>query len=932
MTELAGFSSLPADTFAPGTASGQAITAGTNGRKIPFASQPVQGFSAVQRSDTSGTYWFMPDNGYGTKSNSADFLLRFYQITPNFQGIGIGDGKAKVGNFIQLADPDKKAPFKLVNNNTTDRLLTGADFDIESFVFDKDGSIWVGDEFGPYLLHFDAKGKLLDAPVPTPLDTVAKVSNQLITPIVRSPDNPDVLATTKFNTLSTKAPIVIGHRGAAGLRPEETIASYKEAVAQGADFIEPDIVATKDGKLIARHENALATVLLNPDGTIQTDASGKPVINMTNTTTDIYNRSEFADRLTVKTIDGVKVGGWFSEDLTLVEVKSLNAIERLPALRGTAYDKDKLKVLTLDEIIDFTKQVEQETGRKVGIYPETKHPTYFQTEGKRLDGTPIHINLGQQIVDTLVAKNFTDPNRIFIQSFEVGNLQELKNTILPKAGLNIPLVQLTSASGQPYDFTFNKDTQTYADLMKPDGLTMVAKYAVGIGPDKRSIVPANTVDNNNDGKPDDINGDGQISDADKVTGTPTSLIQDAHKAGLQVHLYTIRDDAFFLAASYDSDPSKEYKQFIDLGVDAFFTDFPNTGAQIVRDAYIGQPVVANLGSSKGFEGMAIDPAKNIIHPLLEGTVAGDPLDALRLYDFDPKTKQFGNKFKFYRKENPDYSIGDMTVINDNEYLVIERDQNQGDGSDGKPPAAFKKIFKIDLSKVDDRGYVQKEEVADLLNIADPQDLNKDGKTAYKMPFVTIENVLVLDENTILVANDNNYPFSIGRPPNIDNNEMVVLKLDKPLNFAVSQSLPASDNLILPITNISDPFPFEVNSNSHDFSTTNDTITKTSNLNPNDGDYITTALKQVLINTSNSKISSIDRLDNSQFVAPVSTKYLVSNSTNTIGDVSQDDWQIGTKFDLNLKRQSSGDILFSDEYLVNDMNDNNFGLQLNFKSN
>jgi glycerophosphoryl diester phosphodiesterase len=1236
MAELKGFASLPADTFAPGSASGKGITDPTNGRTIPFASQPVQGFSAVQLSDTPGTFWFMPDNGYGKKNNSADFLLRFYKVTPSFKGIDKGNGSAKVGDFIQLSDPDKKAPFKLVNNDTSDRLLTGADFDIESFVFDKDGSIWVGEEFGPYLLHFDAKGKLLDAPVATPLDTKlktlngkapidighrgdsgnypehtlesyqsaievganfiepdlvatkdgvliarhepnligttdvasrpefanrkrkvmvdgaeeegffafdftlaeiktlraiqrvdyrskiydgiftiptldeiidlvkkeeqisgrkvgiypetkhptlylkeakaldgtkiefnlgqklidtlvknkftdpsrifiqsfevgnlkelnnvimpkagvdipliqlldaydynpdgslqeiqpydfvvsgdkrtyadlrtpaglkeiktyadgigpwkpmivptktldqnkdgkpddlnndgvindtdrvtlpattliadahaaglqvhaytfrnearnlaydyqgnpelefqkfinlgldgyftdfpatgAKVRDQLSASVVRSPDNPDVLAATKFATLSGKAPLVIGHRGAAGLRPEHTLAAYKEGIAAGADYIEPDIVATKDGKLIARHENALATVLLNPDGTIQKDANGKPVINFTNTTTDVYTRAEFDKLLTVKTIDGIKVGGWFSEDMTLAEIKTLNAIERLPALRGTAFDKDKLKVTTLDEVIDLVQQYEKETGKKIGIYPETKHPTYFQTEGKRLDGTAISTNLGQKIVDTLVAKNFTDPSRTFIQSFEVGNLQELKNTIMPAAKVNIPLIQLIGGSGQPYDFTFNKDARTYADLIKPDGLTGVAKYAAGIGPDKRRIVPATTVDYNNDGKPDDLNGDGQTSDADRVTGTPTTLIADAHKAGLQVHLYTLRDDAFFLASSYNGDASKEYKQFIDLGVDGFFTDFPNTGAQIVRDAYVGLPVQPNLGSSKGFEGMAINPGKTIIHPLLEGSVAGDPADALRIYDFDPKTKTFGDKFKFYRKESNSYSIGDMSVINDNEYLVIERDQYQGDGSDGKPPASFKKIFKIDLSKTDAQGYVQKEEVADLMNIADPNDLNQDGKTTYKMPFVTIEDVLVLDKNTILVANDNNYPFSIGRPPGIDNNEIVQLKLDKPLNLAGTTTAPAPEqppviqpphgkgelgkernerghssrgdrgDLHLPVINLNDSAKPGSNVLKYD-----DNTGKVGDLKPTDSGYVNAALNQALAN-------------------------------------------------------------------------------------
>jgi glycerophosphoryl diester phosphodiesterase len=1127
MTTLKGFASLPADTFAPGPASGKLIT-GTNGRAIPFTSQPVQGFSAVQFADVYGNYWFMPDNGFGAKANSNDFLLRIYNANPSFQGLG-GDGTVKVGNFIQLSDPDKKAGFSIVNNNTTDRLLTGADFDIESFVIAEDKSIWIGEEFGPYLLHFDQTGKLLDAPIDTPnyssklntlkgqtplvighrgasgdrpehtlasyqlaiergadfiepdlvstkdgiliarhepnligttdvkdrpefasrkttkmVDGVAEegffasdftlaeikklraiqpasersqifnglfeiptfeeiinlvkkfeadtgkkigiypetkhptfhdnlklsleepllatlqktgftdpsrvfiqsfevanlkelngktnlpliqlldaydvaldgsliyedvnkqpydftvsgdkrtygdlqtpaglkeiatyadgigawkpmiisskgidangdgkaddvnkdglvnetdrtslpatalvkdahannllvhaytfrneprrlaanyngspaeeykafiaagvdgffsdfpgtadlVRDQIVAPIVRSPDNPDLAKQPSFNTLDKKAPIVIGHRGASGERPEHTLAAYKVAIANGADFIEPDLVVTRDGVLIARHEPMLA--VLNADGTV----------NFTNTSTDVYKRPEYANLKSTKVLDGQAVTGWFAEDMTLEQIKTLNAIERLPALRGTAYDGDKLKVVTLEEVIDLVQQYEKETGIKIGIYPETKHPTYFATEAKYIDGTPIKVSLGQKLIDTLVKKGFTDPSRIYIQSFETTNLKELKDTIMPKAGVNIPLVQLLSSAGSPYDLVASGSKTTYADLLKPTGLTDIAKYATGIGPDKRTIVPATTVDKNADGKPDDLNGDGQISDADRVTGTPTTLIADAHTAGLKVHLYTLRDDPFFVASNY-TNVREEYKQFINLGVDGFFTDFSATGFDVRRElsgtanvttalGRTGDAIVSNLGGSKGYEGGAINATKTKLYALLEGVVTGDPSDTLRINKFDLATKKFEGLAGYYKLESAANAIGDLTVINDNEYLVIERDGGQGD------LAKFKKIYKVDLSKSDAKGFVAKEEVADLLNIPDPLDLNKDGSTTYRMPFVTIEDVLVLDANTILVANDNNYPFSIGRPPGIDNNEIVQITLDKPLNIS-----------------------------------------------------------------------------------------------------------------------------------------------------
>ncbi|QIR41689.1 glycerophosphodiester phosphodiesterase [Tolypothrix sp. PCC 7910] len=774
--ELVGFASLPADTYAEGPASGKGISA--NGRTGPFPGQPVQGFSAVQFAN-SNSFYFQPDNGYGAKDNSSDYLLRIYRVDPNFKGAENGDGSVKVLDYIQFSDPDKKVPFKIVNEGSTDRLLTGADFDIESFVLDKDGSIWVGDEFGPYLLHFDSTGKLLEAPIATP---------------------------DEFKTLDGKAPKVLGHRGASGFRPEHTLESYKLAIEQGADFIEPDLVVTKDGVLIARHEPALA--ILNADGTL----------NTSNTTTNVAAIAKFADRKKTVTLDGTKITGWFAEDFTLAEIKELKAIERL-SFRDQSYN-GQFEIPTLKEIIDLVKDVEAKTGKKIGIYPETKHPTYTAKEATYVGtDTKINRNLGQILIDTLKANNFTDPSRIFIQSFEVGNLKELHDVIMPKAGVDIPLIQLLDASdidingkiieSQPYDLKVSGDKRTYGDLRTPEGLAEIAKYADGIGPWKRMIVSVKGTDADGDGKADDVNKDGVVNDADKTTLPPTTLIQDAHKAGLQVHPYTFRNESQYLAADYKGNPELEFQQFIQLGVDAFFTDFPITGDK-VRDLLsdpqnnlvrspqnpdvLSGKAFANLGGSKGFEGGGINASKTKLYMLLEGTVQGDPNGTLRINEFDIANRKYTGRELNYRLDNPANSIGDLTVINDNEYLVIERDNNQG------AAAKFKRIYKIDLSKTDSKGYVSKEEVADLLNIQDPNDVNGDGKKTFDFPFQTIESVVVVDKNTILVANDNNYPFSTGRPgndpqnPKIDNTEILLLKLEKPLNLASGLGQPKAEEI------------------------------------------------------------------------------------------------------------------------------------------
>jgi glycerophosphoryl diester phosphodiesterase len=443
---------------------------------------------------------------------------------------------------------------------------------------------------------------------------------------------------TTFNTLTGEAPLVIGHRGSSGMRPEHTLASYELAIKQGADFVEPDLVATRDGFLIARHENLLATVELDDQGRIIFDDSGKPVITQETSNVAQYDGNgdgapDFADRLTVKTVDGVAIGGWFAEDFTLAEIKALLARERIPDVRpdNTVYN-DQFDIPLLSEVIRLVQQVEQETGRQIGIYPETKHPTYFASEGRfqnedangngtlddgedlnangQLDivngGEQIGINLGRELIKTLVLSGFTDPERIFIQSFEVANLIELQNAIMPAAGVDIPLVQLYDEfEVQPYDIVFNFNSTneelggdpsvydvfpatvlkvdgetTYGDLIQPDVLHTVADlYAEGIGPWKNTFILREPL-----ATPVDGNGDGEFEVGTRLTGEIVPVIQWAHEAGLQVHPYTFRNEERFLTIEEDGtlqSPEEEYRQVIELGVDGFFSDFPGTAAIVV---------------------------------------------------------------------------------------------------------------------------------------------------------------------------------------------------------------------------------------------------------------------------------------------------------------------------------------------------------------
>ena len=326
-----------------------------------------------------------------------------------------------------------------------------------------------------------------------------------------------------------EGPLVFGHRGASGYRPEHTLASYELAIRMGADFIEPDLVATKDRVLVARHENEIGG------------------------TTDVEDHPEFADRRTTKTIDGVVFEGWFTEDFTLAELKTLRAEERIPDVRqeNTLYD-GRYEVPTFDEVLDLVQEEAERTGRTVGVAPETKHPTYFDSIG---------LSMEEPLVNSLnEAGLYGRRAPVVIQSFETANLRQLNRLT------RVPLVQLIAGSGAPYDRVAAGGTETYDDLLTDEGLAQVARYADWIGPDKARIVP--------------LAEDGSL-------GEPTDLVDRAHEAGLMVVPYTFRNENQFLPVELQvgTDPNAygnafaEYDLFFSLGVDGVFSDNPDTALE-----------------------------------------------------------------------------------------------------------------------------------------------------------------------------------------------------------------------------------------------------------------------------------------------------------------------------------------------------------------
>jgi glycerophosphoryl diester phosphodiesterase len=346
------------------------------------------------------------------------------------------------------------------------------------------------------------------------------------------------LAALAVVSSAAASPLVIGHRGAAGYLPDHTLQGYALAIQMGADYVEPDLVATKDGHLIARHEPNITT------------------------TTDVASHPEFADRRTTKVVDGVRETGFFASDFTLREIKTLRAVQPLP--KRPQQFNGRFEIPTLEEVIALVKRESRKRRRTIGIYPETKHPTYHKNLGLPLEG---------RLVAALRKAGWNRRRSpVFIQSFEQSNLKQL-NRITP-----VRLVQLVDAFDvnpdgtlayeppfdRPYDWTVSGDprllARTFGFFATDEGLREIRSYADGIGPWKRYIVSTT----------------GTGSDSERHLLPPTDLIERAHARGLLVHTWTFRNEGFRLVSEYQGNPVNEYLQFYRLGIDGVFSDFADT--------------------------------------------------------------------------------------------------------------------------------------------------------------------------------------------------------------------------------------------------------------------------------------------------------------------------------------------------------------------
>lgn len=351
---------------------------------------------------------------------------------------------------------------------------------------------------------------------------------------------------TVFPTLDGKAPLVIAHRGASGYMPDHTLEGYAKAIELGADFIEPDLVATKDGVLIARHEPNLKD------------------------TTDVAKRPEFASRKRKMMVDGNEEEGWFASDFTLAEIKTLRAIQPRGD-RSKAFD-GQFQVPTFEEVLALREAKSKELGRQIGVYPETKHPTYHQKLGLALE-QPLVALLKQYKLNRKDAP-------VFIQSFEAANLKQLRKLTANK------LVYLLDANdvrpdgsidaNVPYDHVVAGDKRTYADMLTPAGLKEIKSFADGIGPWKPYLISWQAMVDPKTGKAADVDGDKVVDQRDMTLIEPSDVVKNAHKLGLVVHPYTFRNESKHLAANFQDSPLEEYRAYFELGVDGVFTDYTDT--------------------------------------------------------------------------------------------------------------------------------------------------------------------------------------------------------------------------------------------------------------------------------------------------------------------------------------------------------------------
>lgn len=780
---------LPATSFALAPTSGQQLgTAPINGVPVPFVNkQPVQGFSAIF-DNGDGTFNVMSDNGYGALENSADFHLRVYRIRPDFKTKSDGSGQIEMLGFFELCDPDRKVPFAITEEFTRERILTGADFDIESMQRAADGTLWFGDEFGPFLLHTDATGKVLEAPIVLP-----DYDNPGLE--IRAPQNPynEEASTVRIMNAMRHHARIHGNTRTPVCSPwhvmledgnPATVTGIRETVPPGSGLD----VATSDIHNVASIQRA-----------------GYPVVTYT-----VNDKPRMLELLKLK------LNGIISDrpDLLLEAVHEFDAnsdgapgdfltpeglidITKFDAQghRGSRNLRPENTLPAMEAALDhLMTTLELDSGITADGVPLLSHDPHIQAQKcRRTDGQPY------EFADEVLIKDFTVAqiqDRFRCDKLFRGPSQQNDPALSPVTvaffGDDASRIYVLPTLQQVFDFVkfYEAYYGTGAGAGRPEA-PLRSKNAARVRFNiETKINPRRDTDNH-----------GQVFATRTIAPEPFAQ----RVAGVIVaNQMTGRADI----QSFDFRTLLVvHKQFPAIRTVCLFGDFPkyadptvagsDDGTNLQDENGANTPWLAGLPwpyrvtrltqpfraqGSGGFEGMALTADGNRLLPLLEKPLIGGEANTLLIHEFNLATKSYTGARHKYLLEPRGAAIGDFIMFDDRNGLVIERDNTQGDLN------GFKAIFEITLNRAGE--FVSKKLATDLLRINDPHRLSEPAQRGdvglgrnFAFPFVTIEDVLFFDRKTIGVLNDNNFPFSGGRhlgSGQPDDNEFIILKLDRPL--------------------------------------------------------------------------------------------------------------------------------------------------------
>lgn len=795
---LAGRAVLPAATFAEGPKSGQYL-GGTafNGQTAPFARQPVQGFSAVLPNG-DGSYLVMPDNGYGALENSADFNLRVYTVTPDFKTATGGSGAVTVKSFIELKDPSKKIPFAITNHFSAERVLTGADFDLEAMQRTPDGTLWFGDEFGPFLIHTDASGVVLEAPISLP--DFENAGQQ-----IRAPQSPLAEETSALRIMNVARAHAFANGGmrTPGFSPYYVELKYNVTAGGATTRSSPDAHYARG----SNPQPGLIPATSEIHDVASIKAAGFGVVPYTINTTEEMNTLLRAGvtgiitdrpdllRAAVATFDanGDGTTGDYLEADGLINPARFDA----QGHRGARNLRPENTLPAFEAALDnLVTTLETDTGITSDGVSVIKHDPYIEAvKCRRADNAPY------TAADEVLIKNLTaaEIQSTFVCDKLFRGASQVNDTALSPVS-----VALASSKGYVSPYVVPR-TQDVFDLVT----AYIAYYKTGAG---SSNVQAAL----------------RVKNAERVRYNLETKINPRSDADAKGNVYKNRTVGFEQMAdtlaglivsnglqaradiqSFDFRTLLRVQERVpSIRTVYLFGDFPiygdaansGDGTNMQGEGTTNTPWMAGLQwpyrstvtsnttraqRSGGFEGMAMSPDGTKLYPLLELPLTGQDAKTLLISEFDVATRTYTGVQYRYVLETRGSNIGDFTLYSPTDGIVIERDGTQGD------IAGFKKLYRIALGAPG--AAVTKTGLVDLINIADPAGISAGGLTGdvglgnpFRMPFTTIEDVYVVDARTVLVLNDNNYPFGLGRHVGArlaDDNEFVLLTLPTPLVLA-----------------------------------------------------------------------------------------------------------------------------------------------------